>query len=65
MPITYPTPPKVYAVHVPSFGTIHKLEDSIKAARQWAKRAFPKEATTVSRLYTPCACCGSSPCMWK
>ena len=60
--VTYTTPPKVYRIHVPSIGTIHKLEDNIAAARQWARRAFPREAVTVSRAFTPCPACGSRPC---
>lgn len=41
-----------------------KKDDNIKAARAWAKKAFPKMAVSVSRHFalTFCGDCQSSPC---
>jgi hypothetical protein len=41
-----------------------KIDDNIKACRAWAKRAFPRHVTTVTREhpYRFCPDCQSAPC---
>ena len=51
-----------YLIHTEQYGTIRKADDSIKAARAWAKRALGVEPHHVSRevTYRRCDWCGGS-----
>lgn len=53
-----------YQVWHPAYGAIVKTDDNIKAARAWAKKAFPREAVTVSRTWQNRFCddCRCAPC---
>ncbi len=53
-----------YQIWHPVYGAIVKTEDNIKAARKWAKSAFPREAVTVSRTWQNRFCddCQCAPC---
>ena len=46
--------------------SVSKLDDNIASARRWAKSAFPKLTTIVSRETDRpiCECCGSRPCAY-
>lgn len=52
-----------YRVSHPVYGVILKLDTNIAAARAWAKKAFPREAVTVSRAVNRfCDDCECTPC---
>lgn len=53
-----------YVVRTEQFGEIRKLEDNIKAARLWAKRAFPRQSVVVFREFKNRYCddCRCAPC---
>lgn len=55
---------KYYQVWHPEYGAIVKNDDNIKAARAWAKKAFPRVAVTVSRAWQNRRCddCQCAPC---
>lgn len=57
----------IYRVQTRAFGELLKTEDNIKAARAWARAAFPGESCAVSRLVMlrapGCRCCGLTPCI--
>ena len=51
-----------YLIQPPEYGTLRKAEDSIMAARKWAKRALGVGPRSVSRelTYRRCDWCGGS-----
>ena len=54
----------LYIVNVEGFGDIDKRADTIQEARDWARTAFPKHPTQVTRRgnYRHCPNCASAPC---
>lgn len=55
----------VYIIRTQTYGDIRKIEESIKAARAWAAKAFPRgELVNVSREYknSYCDSCECAPC---
>lgn len=52
-----------YRVYHPVYGVILKIDANIKSARTWAKKAFPRDACTVSRAVNRfCDDCDCNPC---
>ena len=53
-----------YLVQTAEYGTLRKADDSIKAARAWAKRALGVGPRNVSREqhYRHCDRCSCAPC---
>lgn len=54
-----------YACKTKRFGDVLKVADSIREARKWAAKAFPREVLSVTRLYPHrlCVQCDSRPCV--
>ncbi len=54
-----------YTVKTKRFGDVLKEADSIREARKWATKAFPREVLGVTRLYSRrlCVVCDSRPCV--
>lgn len=57
---------RFYDVEIPGIGTITKRDESIAAARRWARAAFGPEAKVRARTtYRLCADCCCAPCSCK
>ena len=53
---------RIYSVHTRTYGVILKTDESIAAARAWAKKALGAEVISVNPpAAKPCSWCGGTP----
>jgi hypothetical protein len=53
---------RTYSIHTRTYGTILKTDDTIAAARAWAKTALGDDVISVTPpAAKPCSWCGGTP----